>query len=133
MTDRKANEDPLITHAENASTKKRGISVKRLLTAAAILGLVALMLPATAGIAVGQGPAHITFTKEVDNSGVGTAVPTDFVMHLVGPTVFMQYKGVSGDTVLVTPGTYALAEDQLANYVKIWGTCWLNGGVLRPL
>jgi hypothetical protein len=47
--------------------------VKRLLTAAAILGLVALMLPATTGIVLGQGDGSITFVKVISGDNKGPA------------------------------------------------------------
>src|ERR1035437_2991530 len=88
------------------------ISVKRLLTAAAILGLVALMLPATGALAVvGVATGTVNLFKVVDS---GSALPTDFVIGLnpgfgeVGLTPGGSYD--SGDSVAVIPGMYWLFE-----------------------
>jgi hypothetical protein len=88
--------------------------VKRLLTAAAILGLVAFMLPATAGIALAVdpvAPGTVNLLKVVDG---GSALPSDFDIGLnpgfgeVGLTLGGPYH--SGDSVAVIPGTYWLFE-----------------------
>jgi hypothetical protein len=131
MADRNANEDPLITHAENASTKKREISVKRLLTAAAILGLVALMLPATAGIVLGDGTATVTFHKAITSDPTGPNAAGDFLITLTGGTT---YSGYDGQTVTVDPGTYTLTEAQLANYVSAsGGGCYGTNAAGAPI
>ena len=88
--------------------------MKRLLTAAAILGLVAFMLPATAGIALAVdpvAPGTVNLLKVVDG---GSALPSDFDIGLnpgfgeVGLTLGGPYH--SGDSVAVIPGTYLLFE-----------------------
>jgi len=88
--------------------------VKRLLTAAAILGLVAFMLPATAGIALAVdpvAPGTVNLLKVVIG---GSADPSDFGFGLIpgygqdGLTQGGPYE--SGDSVAVIPGTYWLFE-----------------------
>ena len=88
--------------------------MKRLLTAAAILGLVAFMLPATAGIALAVdpvAPGTVNLLKVVHG---GSADPSDFGFGLIpgygqdGLTEGGPYE--SGDSVAVIPGMYWLFE-----------------------
>ena len=83
--------------------------MKRLLTAASILGLVALMLPA--GVALAAEPGTVNLVKVVES---GSAPPDDFDIGLTagygqdGLTQGGPYH--SGDSVAVIPGTYLLFE-----------------------
>ena len=82
--------------------------MKRLLTAAAILGLVAFMLPA--GVALAVAPGTVNLVKVVES---GSALPSDFNIGLFReqpgpPPEVPPYH--SGDSVAVIPGTYWLFE-----------------------
>jgi hypothetical protein len=93
--------------------------VKRLLTAAAILGLVALMLPATTGIVLGQddGPTgSITFVKVIDNwqQGQGTAPLDEFTFTYSGDPG--NGTAENGTTVPLPFGSYTVGEPTFPNY-----------------
>lgn len=74
-------------------------------------------------------PARLTLIKTVNNSGGGTAVPTDWTLSATGPT---SISGQTGDAAItnatVTPGTYTLSEDGPTGYnASAWGC---TGGTL---
>jgi len=73
--------------------------------------------------------AHLTLTKSVDNTGGGTAVPTDWTLSATGPTNISGHTGDASITnAAVTAGTYTLAESGPTGYTASAWSC--TGGTL---
>jgi uncharacterized repeat protein (TIGR01451 family) len=74
-------------------------------------------------------PAHLTLTKTVDNTGGGTAAPTDWTLSATGPTTISGTTGSPAVTdAVVSPGTYTLAETGPSGYTPTAWSC--TGGSL---
>ena len=104
--------------------------MKRLLTAAAILGLVALMLPATTGIVLGQGDGSITFVKVISGDNKGPADLATFGLNYSDGVTTTTV--VNNQVVTVPFGTYTAGENSLISepgYSFISAVCVPGVGV----
>jgi Prealbumin-like fold domain len=84
---------------------------------------------AAAGTCGSTGPAHLTLSKTVDNTGGGTAAATDWTLTATGPTTISGHTGDASITsATVQAGTYTLSEAGPSGYSASAWAC--TGGTL---
>jgi len=81
----------------------------------------------TAPVTVGGPPpagAQLTLVKNIDNTGGGTALATDWTLTATGPTTVSGHTGDAAITnAAVTPGKYRLSESGPSGYTASAWSC----------